>query len=61
MDLFFVKEVNDLIYVNKFISYLMRYFFNISKVNMDLNYNILLGCKREKFCIVNIFLFKCVC
>lgn len=61
MDLLSAKEVNDLTYANKLISYLMQYFFNISKVNMDLNHNILLGCKREKLCTANIFLSKCVC
>ena len=55
------KEANDLTYANKLISYLIQHFFNISKVNMDLKHNILLGCKWEKLCTANIFLSKWVC
>ena len=45
IDLLPGKEANDLTYANKLISYLIQHFFNISKVNMDLKHNILLGCK----------------
>ena len=61
IDLLPGKEANDLTYANKLISYLIQHFFNISKVNMDLKHNILLGCKWEKLCTANIFLSKWVC
>lgn len=47
LDLIPGKEVNDLTYANELISNLIQYFFNITKVNINLKSNILLGCEQN--------------
>ena len=57
IDLLPGKEVNDLTYAGKLISYLLQYFVNITIVNTNLGHNILFGCARN--CTATIF-SKCV-
>lgn len=45
------KEVNDLAYANKLLSYLIQHFFNITKVNVHLKHNSLQDISEGNFAL----------